>query len=85
MPRNTVAGASLGVAHPDFDPDGPVPPIVPEGAPLDAPIADQLDALEAAKASTDEVESDEVDADGDGLDDTTKQPVKKTPAKAARR
>lgn len=47
MPRNTVAGASLGVNHPDYDPDGPVPPIVPEGIALDAPIADQLAALES--------------------------------------
>lgn len=48
MPRNTVAGSSLGVAHPDYVEDGPVPPIVPEGAPLDAPIVDQIDAVEAA-------------------------------------
>lgn len=92
MPRNTVAGASLGVQHPEYDPDGPVPPVVPEGVALDAPIADQIAAVEAAagtdgpvevttepvveESTTEEAEAVEPDVDGDGINDVTKAPVK---------
>lgn len=58
MPRNTVAGASLGVQHPDYVEDGPVPPVVPEGVPLDAPIDELVAAVEDA-APTATGESDE--------------------------
>lgn len=78
MPRNTVAGASLGVGHPDYVEDGPVPPVVPEGVPLDAPIDELVAAVEDAAPTV------EVDEDGDGVDDVTKQPVKSTGRKASK-
>lgn len=99
MPRNTVAGASLGVAHPDFDPDGPVPPIVPVGGALDAPIADQIAALDQVEQLPDggyvtddgaEHVAEASDEPRHGVEvplgetaELTNQPAKKAPAKKA--